>query len=377
MLTWLYGTLRLDPARTGLTAAAVAAVVAVILVLEGFNEGLLRQLRETVARRGGDLILCQAGVANMTVARSVLPQYTRLEVEEIEGVAAAHPLTAIYVIYEQDGTRTPVFLIVYDTAGGPHDFVAGGPPSAAREIVVDRSLTRKYGLEVGDALVVTGYPFKISGITRDDASMFSPLGFVRFDDLIDFYLESDLATDITTFPLLSFLLVDLQEGADAAVVAARIESDLPSVDAFTVDRLASNDEAVGRMLFGPIFKLLIGIGYVIGALVVGIIMFAAVSARRRELGVLMALGFRLRFIGLAVLMEAAFFAVVALPLGVLLATVVGAGIEAMMPLYEILVVEPAPLLRTGAACLSFAIVGGLAPLLRLRTIDPCLVFRGG
>ena len=80
MLRLVYRQLLLDPVRTVLTGTAVAAVVAVILILEGFNEGLMRQFRETVEKRGGDLILTQAGVANMSVARSVLPQYTRLDV---------------------------------------------------------------------------------------------------------------------------------------------------------------------------------------------------------------------------------------------------------------------------------------------------------
>ena len=42
------------------------------------------------------------------------------------------------------------------------------------------------------------------------------------------------------------------------------------------------------VLFGPILKLLIGVGYIIGVLVTGIIMFAAVNTRREEFGVLKA-----------------------------------------------------------------------------------------
>ena len=57
----IYRQLRLDSVRTALTSVALAAVVAVILVLEGFNEGLITQLGRAVTDRGADLIVTQSG----------------------------------------------------------------------------------------------------------------------------------------------------------------------------------------------------------------------------------------------------------------------------------------------------------------------------
>lgn len=62
------------------------------------------------------------------------------------------------------------------------------------------------------------FEFTITGITRGASAYFSAFGFVRFDDLIDFYFESDLAADVSTFPLLSFLLVELEDGAALGAV---------------------------------------------------------------------------------------------------------------------------------------------------------------
>lgn len=47
----------LDPVRTLLTALALGAVVAVILVLEGFEQGQYYQLERAVLDRKADLIL--------------------------------------------------------------------------------------------------------------------------------------------------------------------------------------------------------------------------------------------------------------------------------------------------------------------------------
>jgi putative ABC transport system permease protein len=374
MLKFVYRQLVFDPRRTLLTALAIAAVVAVILVLEGFNQGLLRQMRDAVLDRQADLIVTQAGISNLLVARSILPQLARREVEAVPGVAAAHPLTGIPIIYERGGRRSPVLLLVYDGAGGPTRMAAGTAPQQPREVVVDRSLAQKYDLRVGDEFVVSEFEFRISGISRGSAAFFTAFAFARYDDLIDFYFESDVAADLTAFPLLSFLLVELESAADIDTVSDAIEAAVTAGDVFRPEALASRDEALGRSLFGPIIRLMIGVGYGIGLMVTAIIMFAAVSARRRQLGVLKALGFRNGFVVGAVVVEALCLTLVAMPLGMVLASGVAALIETMAPLYVVLPMESAPVLRTVLAGLGFTVLGALASVRMVRRLDPALVF---
>jgi putative ABC transport system permease protein len=375
MFRFTYRQLVHSPLRTALTAAALAAVVAVILVLEGFDQGLVHQSRQLVLERQADLIVTQAGVANMHAARSVLPQFARLEVEALEGVAVAHPLTGIMAIYEQRERSTPIYLFVYDTAGGPRRFVKGGPGEMPRDIVIDRSLAALYGLEPGDPFVLSDFEFRVTGVTAGDSALLTPLGFVRFDGLLDFYFESDLAADISTFPLLSFLLVELEPGADRDAVARRISERVPAGEVFLPERLAENDASLVRVMFGPVFNLLISVSYVIGVLVTAIIMFAAVHARRRSFGVLRALGFAPSFLSGTVVLEAVALALMAIPTGVVLGAGIAATVEAAMPLYRVLVLEPAPLVRTALGCLVFAVLGALAPIRLIRRVDPAIAFR--
>ena len=375
MLRLVLRELQHDPLRTLLTGLSLAAVVAVILIFEGFLQGIVEQSRDAVMERGADLIVTQAGIKNLTLARSTLPQAARSEVESVRGVAAAHPLTGIPVIYEQGGVRAPLLLFVYDTGGGPARIVAGRPASGPHEIVVDRSFATKFGLGLGDPLVISDFEFTVVGLTEGAAAFFSAFGFIRYDDLIDFYFQSDLAADIGSFPLLSFLLVDVAPGADPAAVAADIDKSVPSADVFLPGQLAAQDEELARTLFGPIIALLIGAGYVSGALVAGIIMFAAVNSRRRDLGVLKALGFSHRYLTAAVVVEALVLIVVALPLGLLLAAAIARTIETVMPLYLIPVVEPLPMLRTALAGTAFGALGALAPVGQIHRLDPSVVFR--
>jgi len=375
MLRLIYRQLLHDPGRTALTITAMAAVVAVILVLEGFNQGLLAQLRSAVIDRNADLIVTQAGVSNMIATRSVLPQFARRDVEAVKGVAAAYPMTGVPMIYRQGDRRTPISLLVYDSGGGPNRLVAGHPPSAARDIVIDRSLADKYGLTLGQPFIVSDFEFRISGIADGAAAFFTPFGFVRYDDLIDFYFESDVAADITTFPMLSFLLVKLDKNADRLAVARRIEDAVPVADVFTPEALADEDEALGRALMGPIFRFMIDVAYIIGILVTGIITFSAVNARQHDFGILKALGFSHGFLNLCVVIESVLLALVAIPLGVLSARLIAAVFEAMIPLYLILATEPTAVIRTAIAILIFAVLGALAPIHIIRRLDPSQVFR--
>ncbi len=375
MLRLVYRQLVSERARTALTVVAIAAVVAVILVLEGFYAGLLVQLRNSVMDRDADLIVTQAGVSNMIAARSALPQFARGDVEAVPGVASAYPQTGVPVIYQQGARRTPIFLVVYDVGGEPKRLTAGTEAENPRDIVIDRSLARMYDLKPGDPFIVSDFAFRIAGISERTAAFFTPFAFARYDDLIDFYFESDVAADISSFPLLSFLLVEIVHGSDRASVAAAIRAAVPAGDVFLPEVLAENDAALGRALFGPIMQLLIGVAYVVGVLVTGIFMFAAVNARRGEFGVMKALGFTQAFLARAVLIEALVLALLAIPLGIVLASMTGRFIELLMPLYLLPVVEPIALLRTAIACLIFAAIGALAPVRVIRRLDPDSVFR--
>lgn len=375
MFFLVYRQLRFKPGRTVVTVLAIAAVIAEILILEGFLAGLYDQLRSAVLNRGGDLIVTQAGISNFIATRSILPQVSRLQVEDVEGVAAAHPLTAISAIYERDGRRTPIIILVYDTAGGPTHIIAGNVVPADRGIVIDRAIATKYRLSPGDPIRISDFEFTVSGVSANSAAFLTPFAFITYDDLIDFYFESDVAADIATFPLLSFLIVELEPDAEPNIVAARIEDRIEAADVFLPGTLALRDESLGREMMGPILGLLLVVSYGIGVVIVSMFMFAAVRSRLRNLGVLKALGFSQRALGTTVVLEAVTLTLLALPIGILLAAVIAGVVENIAPVYLILATEPATIGRTAAACLAFAALGAFVPVRAIANIDPAIVFR--
>ena len=99
MLILVLRQLKHEANRTLLTLLAIAAALAVILLLEGFQTGLVQQLGRVALNRGADLIVSQAGVNNFVASRSLLPQLSRQRIEAIDGVSIASPIIMVPVIF--------------------------------------------------------------------------------------------------------------------------------------------------------------------------------------------------------------------------------------------------------------------------------------
>ncbi len=361
--------------RSGLTAFAISAAIAMILVLRGFEQGLYVQSESVVLDRGGQLILTQSGVSNFLAVRSSLPQLTRGEVEAVEGVKNAHPITSFWAIYGPEGNKFPLLLLVYDSLGGPTHLIEGQPIKDGRDVVIDIGMSKRFDLKPGDPLVISDFEFRIVGITSGSSALFSSLAFVTYDGMIDLFLESEIAPDISTFPLLSFLLVETKKGEDPEVVAKRIEQQVPTVDVFTPQTLAQKDVELGKELFGPIMNVLIILSYFIGMLVIGLIIYSDVSLRQRSFAVMKALGFKLSHIAKGVMAQTSIVVVFAYPVGVLQAYLVAKGIELNMPVYLIHVIDPGGLFKVFSGVMVMMLMGSLLPLRMIARTDPVSAFQ--
>ncbi len=363
------------PGREMAMLFALAAVLAVVLVLEGFRNGLDQQLRETVLDRGAPLIALQAGLDNFLAVRSSIPQQARLQIEAVPGVAGAAPMTLVPVVFERDGGTMPIIVMVTDGAGGPRHLVAGDPGLGGGRIVLDESLAVAFGIAPGDGVALSGYRFEVSGIARGAAAFFTPFAFMDYGDLIDWFWALDVGADITSFPLMSSLLIEPAAGEAPAALAARIETAVPAVDVFAAPALAANDAALGRDLLDPILGVLLGVAWAASLLVVGIVMFTTVQGRLREHVVLDALGCPRRTATAMLIGEGVLRTLLAVPPGFLLAIATAEIVQVLAPLYRVAPLEPATVTRLLAGAIAAAVLGGLAPLRLIRGIDPAAALR--
>lgn len=365
-----------DRLRTSLMVLAISAVIAAVLVLSGFELGLYKQSERIIADRGADIFVVQEGVNNFIAVRSSLRQSSREEIESIPGVVEAHPITSLPIIYEKKQLMMPINMLVYDVVGGPANIVEGTHIQSPNEVVIDQAIATAYGAKVGDEFILFDFSFRIAGITSHASAFMMPFVFVSYDGLLNFIFASNIAPDISVFPLVSFLLVDIDEAENQQQIINRINQQIDGLSAFTPEDLINSDIDMIKSMLGVVINFLLYIAYIIGSLVVGLIIYADVRARLNSYAVLKALGFRLQhFIGAIFVQTLTLFSL-ALPIGVVLALIIATAIEASAPLYRVPVLDPGVLIQTCLAGVVFSIIGGLLPLRLIANTDPATALHG-
>src|SRR5262249_6323598 len=153
---------------------------------------------------------------------------------------------------------------------------------AAGEVVVDSVLAGRHNLSIGSVLDLLGERFSVAGISGGTWGFMS--GYV-------FLSRSELSEMLRLGQGASFVLVSPVPGTGQADLLSRLNG-IPGVEALAKADVAANDRRVSLPTFQLPVRLMVAIASVVGALVVGMVVYAATLERRREYAVLKAVGGR-------------------------------------------------------------------------------------
>lgn len=355
-----------EPLRLMLSVSAMALAIALILILGGFLSGITQQSTAYLDHAPGSLVVTQEGITNFSATTALLPQDADRLVRDQPGVATVIPILTQNIIIELSGRQQTAVVVGYDPTlgGGPWKLSDGREPGDDSEIVIDRVIARSAGLTIGDSLVVLGRTLTVSGLSDGTSSWTSSLLFVRKTTA-----ESLLQTPGAT----SLLLVTPRDGADIADLTRQL-TELPGLDALPKRTMASNDVALLTDIFNPVLRLMTGIAFVVGTLVVGLVIYAATIERSREFGTLKAIGARNSMLYKLVTTQA----LLAAGAGVVFGVGIGFGaaqmIEAARPQFTI-VIEPATIVQAMLSGLLMALAAALFPARALAQLAPADAFR--
>ncbi|MEU3949625.1 ABC transporter permease [Streptomyces sp. NPDC029526] len=212
---------------------------------------------------------------------------------------------------------------ITDPALNPFRLASGRPPAEPGEIMVDRSLADDAGVAPGDAvrvLTATGmHDATVTGIATFASADAAPLQrtVLLADEAASAWLDTAAPTEV---------LVDIAEGADRAEVLGRLSalSDAEVVDGPDHIR-TTQDTATSPLQFLNVFLLAFAVAAVlIGVTIIFNTFALTVARRRRESGLLRAIGAQRRHVLGTVVTEAAFLATVATLVG-LVCGIAGVG----------------------------------------------------
>ena len=355
-----------DRTRLGLSVAGVALATMLILLLSGFLDGMNAQITSYLDHSPGSIVVAQSGIKNMLVSTSVLPLGTRERVLAADGVATATPVLSSFVILELRGEKRSAYLVGFDPAlgGGPWRLREGREVARDDEAVVDRALARRYDLSVGDGFDLMGRRFTIVGLSDGTTSWMTSFIFVR----------KSAAESLFSAPgMTSFLLVAPSAGTSETVLRERLSA-LPGVSALAKDEVAQNDATVFSKVIGPPVRLMTGIAFLVGTLVVGLVLYSATVERRREYGVLKAIGAAPRTLYGITLTQALIVTAAGAAFGLALAVAEARLVMELRPQF-LVTFEPRTVATGLAASALMALLAVLLPARVIAGLAPADVFR--
>ena len=352
--------------RLLLSAAGVALALMLILVLNGFLSGVYKQATAYLDNTPGSVVVAQEGVRNFFAANSVLPPGTVGSVRETEGVSRALPIAFQFVIFELHGEKQGAQIVGYEpkAGGGPWDLAEGRGVRADDELVADRALAETHDISVGDEITVGEKDFTVVGISEGTSMWAAGLMFARKDSVGELMGAPEAA---------SMLLVTPEDGVAPTTLRERL-SDTQDADALLKSTLAANDEKLFARAFSGPLRLMVGISLLVGALVVGLVIYTATVERQKEYGVLKAVGARNRALYRVVTTQALIAAGLGSALGVGLAYGASRVIVVLRP--EFLVpIEPEAVGWALLMGLVMGLLGALLPVRKVAKLAPAEVFR--
>lgn len=342
-------------------------MVLLLLFLGAMYQGLRSESNGYVRERPVSAWVAQDNTNNFLRSSSYLRTWHRDSIAALPGVARVTPMLRLVTTAETPMGAGTLFLIGYPpgaAAAEPH-LVAGRQVADSGEIVLDRAFARKYRLVIGDTLRIQRHEYRVTGLSSGTNAVMVQFAFISLAD----------AVALVGFrSIVSFLLVEGIPGVPADSLVARVRRLGGRVNAFTQDQFVANNQAELQAGLLPVVAAVDVFTALVGAMVLALLLYSAVSERREDYAVLKALGARNSTLRSSVLKQA------------LLATAMGsaAGLCTYLALAPLaprfvpqiaLALSPMVVGQALGFALAMALVGAILPIVRLERVYPAEVFR--
>lgn len=363
--------------RLSIAVGGIALSVFLISLLLSLYRGWDEKVGKFVEDSNVDVWIGTVGTNDFISAASLIPLEST---EDIEGhiwvdewaPLIVRPIVGTKVEFPRDpespGTNLDLQLVGYDTQtglGGPIEVIEGKEAPGPGEVIIDKALSSRYNIDVGDLIAAGGTEWTVVGISKGGDFVASQTVFISLEQAQEVLQMEGQAT---------FVVVDLYETIDHERFAAEISTDYPGVVAFTRDEFAANtrDLILGDIL--PILSIVLALAFVVGLAVSGLTIYTATIEKSREYGILKAVGFKNSYLYRLVFEQSMVTGALGFIIGIGLTLLFGPLAGDRVPQFVTLVLWYDVLAVFGATVLM-ALFASYVPLRRLAAIDPVAVFR--
>ena len=354
-LRLLWNNLGVHPIRSGLSAIAVGLQVFLILLIVGLTSGILRDWRARAEGVGADIIVQPPNSSIFfSLSSAVMPQSI---VETIAKLPGVDEVAGVLIVVD---TRTlgVIYGIDYKSFNGLSEgftFLSGGPFTQPNDAMADDLAAQARKLRVGDTTSLMNRDFTVRGIVvhGKGARFFVPLASAQeiagADERVSMvYVRSTGNTEALRAELVK-LFPNYRIRSMAEYMSLMTSSNLPELR--------------------PFINSFVGLGVVISFMVTLLTMYTMVLERRREIGILKALGSSRMEICRLIVAEALLLVVFGVVLGLIVTYGITAVLHRTSPTLQIQI-TPEWIVRSILVAIAGALAGSAYPALRAARSDP-------
>lgn len=355
--------------RLLISVGGVGLALTLVLFFNAIFSGAQGRLTAYIDSAGADVWVSQEGVRTMHMSESALPAAVAEKVSAVQGVDQAVPILYTEGMIEANGKDFIVYVFGVPAdapLGGPSRMPGGATDPGPGEIVIDHAIASQAGVGIGDQVTVLGQQMTIAGLTSGTSSLVSSVSFVSMEDF----------ARVRGSDVISFVLVKIEPGESAAAVSSRIARDVRGVSVQTRQEFASQERQLVGDMSADIISIMNTAGYLTGLAVVVLTIYIATVARRREYGVLKAIGVRNGRLFQVVLAQALLTVGLGLAAGLGLTLLLSVLIPRFNELI-VLSISPGSLLQVSLISTLLAGAAALLPARQLAGLEPVAIIRRG
>jgi len=365
--------------RSILTIFAVACSVGVLFSILSFHLGFEKNLEKEIEKTGLDFMVvargCSFEVASLVLYGAVLPKYLDdgliVKVRESEGVEFATPILVGQAPNLKSGKSDVVYgMEMADIATAKPEWVIEGKvPERYNEILLGNLIAEQYKLKVGDEITYfqQEHNFRVSGVLKRQNSQEDSAIFMHIRTLQKILGKPGAMTAIGVKARHSMMIESIRDDLTLKI---------PGVQIITMGQVRENISGVAASSRALTLTIAIVVAMVS---VIGVVnsMLISVFARKREIGMMRAIGASKRDIFLWTLYES----VVILGLGGIsgiLMGIAGSGLAESVvrkiipyvPMGDTIHTEPRLALSIFLSSLLIGVLSGLYPAWKSSRVRP-------
>jgi hemin transport system permease protein len=356
--------------RFGLLTLGAGLLVFVLLFQQLLLGAVLDGMTGAIAHQSAP-VLVLSRQAQRSVTGSQVREDQLAAVAEQPGVADAAELAVTMLSFqgedepEDSWHEVAVFGYQPGRAGEPTNLRSGRLPQDGNEVVVSaEDAIGRFG--VGDTVTVepSAMQLTVVGLTEGSRYTVSPTLWVPWPT---YEVLAAAATPELGVVLPSAAAVEPAEGTSPEQLVASLNEGFPELEALT--REVAVDTAPGRESVRLAFMVVIGLGYLVVAVVIGFFFLTLTVQKEPAITLLRAVGSPQGYLVRGLILQVTVVTIGGLAIGVALAYAAAPLLQSTVPVS----IQPRTLAFSALSAMGVALLGAVSPVRRVLRADPYTV----